>query len=407
MNISVKNILLICALTSQTVVAADEEADTKLQSVSSLGEIFEEGKISGNLRSMYAGYSKKEQGEKDVYTTAAGGHLKYETAELNGFNGAAAFATTHDLRFATGDRSVKQNDELSSSKGRYTTLSEAYINYTYDDFNFRAGRQLIDTPLADSDDIRMIFNTFEAFIATYETSHFNFIAGKLQKWQGVDAGLDDGWVKTAEDGTYFGGAVYSNDIMEANAWYYNITKFTNAAYFDATLSHEINDDFSILTAAQYLKQNEIDNSATEASIYGFLVEASAYGFTFSTAYNKSQKESGKGSFSGFGGGALFTNMDTMILDEITNDRDARAVVGGISYEMDDLTLSYAYGDFKGKADSLGDKAHITEQNIAAEYSVIADKFTLSAIYAIERDKESSMKSENDWNRLQIMASYNF
>lgn len=407
MNTSVKNILLICALTSQGVMAADEEVNTKPHGVSSLEEIFEDGKISGNLRSIYAGYSKKEQGANDVYATAAGGHLKYETAELNGFNGGAAFATTHDVGFATGGRGVKQNDELSSSKGSYTMLSEAYINYTYDDFNFRAGRQLIDTPLADSDDIRMIFNTFEAFIATYETSHFNFIAGKLQKWQGYDAGLDDGWVKAGEEGTYFGGAVYSNDMMEANAWYYNITKFTNAAYFDATLSHEINDDFSILTAAQYLKQNEIDNSATKASIYGFLAEASAYGVTLSAAYNKSEKESGKGSFSGFGGGTLFTNMDTMILDEITNDRDARAVVGGISYEMDDLTLSYAYGDFKGKADSLGDKAHITEQNIAAEYSVIADKFTLSAIYTIEKDKESSLKNENDWNRFGVMASYTF
>jgi hypothetical protein len=407
MNTSVKNILLICALTSQALIAADEDGKTKADAVSSFGQIFEEGKVSGNLRSIYAGYSNKEQGVNDVYATAAGGHLKYETAELEGFSGAAAFATSHDMGFATGDRGVKQNDELSSSAGKYTTLSEAYINYAYDDFNFRAGRQLIDTPLADSDDIRMIFNTFEAFIATYETSHFNFIAGRLQKWQGVDAGLDDGWVKTGEDGTNFGAIVYSDDMMEANAWYYNITKFINAAYFDATLKHEINDDFSILGAAQYLKESEIDNSATEASIYGLKAEAALYGFTFSAAYNKAKKEEGKASFSGFGGGTLFTNMDTMILDEITNDRDAKAVVGGISYEMDDLTLSYAYGDFKGKADSLGDKAHIVEQNIGLEYSVIEDKFTLSAIYAIEKDKESSSKSENDWNRLQIMASYSF
>ncbi len=160
-------------------------------------------------------------------------------------------------------------------------------------------------------------------------------------------------------------------------------------------------------AVQYLRENEIDNSGTEASIYGLLAEASAYGFTLSAAYNKSEKESGKASFSGFGGGTLFTNMDTMILDEITNDRDARAIVGGISYEIDNVTLSYAYGDFDGKADSMGDKAHIVEQNIGLEYSVIEDKFTLSAIYAIEKDRESSVKTENDWNRLQIMASYNF
>lgn len=390
MNTSVKNILLICALTSQTLIASDEE-----------------GKVSGNLRSMYAGYSLKEQGEKDLYATAVGGYLKYETAELNGLNAAAAFATSHDIGFATGERGVKQNDELSSSDRKYTTLSEAYINYVYNDFNFRAGRQLIDTPLADSDDIRMILNTFEAFIATYKTSLFNFIAGKLQKWQGYDAGLDHGWVKTGEDGTYFGGIVYSDSVIKSNAWYYNITKLTNASYFDATFSYGISDSSSIVGAAQYLRESEIDNSGVEASIYGLKAEAALYGFTFSAAYNKAKKEEGKASFSGFGGGTLFTNMDTMILDEITNDRDARAVVGGISYAIDDLTLSYAYGNFKGKADSLGKKAHITEQNIKAEHSVIADKFTLSAIYAIENDKENSLKNENDRSRLQIMASYSF
>lgn len=219
--------------------------------------------------------------------------------------------------------------------------------------------------------------------------------------------LDDGWVKTGEDGTLFGGITYSKDTMEANAWYYNISKLTNATYLDAKFSYGINDDLSILGAVQYLRENEIDSSGTEASIYGLLAEVSAYGFTLNAAYNKSQKESGKSSFSGFGGGALFTSMDTMILDEIANDRDARAIVSGISYEIDNVTLSYAYGDFNGKADGMGDKAHIVEQNIGLEYSVIEDKFTLSTIYAIEKDRESSAKTENDWNRLQVMASYNF
>lgn len=407
MSKSLKSIVLISTLAYSATTMADEIVKAEQNEISTIGQIFEEGKVSGNIRSMYAGYNIKKENENNIYATALGGYLKYETAELNGFSAAAAFATSHDIGFVTGDKGVKQNDELSSSEGKYTVLSEAYLNYKYDDFNFRAGRQVIDTPLANSDDIRMIQNTFEAYIATYEIYNFNFMVGKLQKWQGYDAGLNDGWIKTGEDATYFGGAVYADDMMKVNGWYYNITKLTNAAYFDATLMCEISSDLSATGAVQYLNESEISLSGTKADIYGVKAELSAYGFTLSAAYNKSQKKAGKSSFSGFGGGALFTSMDTMILDEIANDRNAKAMVGGISYEIDDLTLSYALGDFKGEADSFGEKAHIVEQDIGMAYNIIEDKFSVSAVYAVQADRENSAKTDNDWSRLQIKASYNF
>ncbi|MCW9067841.1 MAG: OprD family outer membrane porin, partial [Sulfurimonas sp.] len=347
-------------------------ASCSMLNAADIAQMFENAKVSGELRSVYAGYKQEKAGESDTYATAFGGELKYELAELNGFSAAAAFRISHDIGALTGEEG-KQNAELSSSDGEYTVLSEAYLNYKNGDFNFRGGRQVIDTPLADSDDIRMIPNTFEAYIATYELPNFIFMVGNLQDWQGVDAGLDDEWVKTGEDGTWFGSVTYTADNIEASAWYYNITKQLNAAYFDASYNYNINDDVSILGAAQYLSQSEISNSGEEASIYGLLAEFSAYDLGVSLAYNHSQKQSGKTSFSGFGGGTLFSNMDIMILDEITADRDSRAIVAGLSYEIGDLTLTYAYGDFDGDADSIGDKANVVEQDIGFEYSIIAGK----------------------------------
>ncbi|MFA5233091.1 MAG: OprD family outer membrane porin [Sulfurimonas sp.] len=403
---SLINLSLFCLLISPLLVVANENIEAEKE-VSTINEMFEEGKISGEIRSMYAEYNLKKAGEKDIYATAIGGYLKYESAELNGFSAAAAFALSHDVGFATGDEGVKQNPELSSSDGEYSVLREAYLNYKSGDFNFRAGRQIIDTPLADSDDIRMIANTFEAYIASYQLSNFSFMAGKLQKWQGYDADLDIGWTRAGKDGTWFGGVSYADDMLEANAWYYNITKLTNAAYFDLTLGYEMNSDISLSAAVQYLNESEISSSATKADIYGALVELSAYGFTLGAAYNKSNRKAGKESFSGFGGGALFTSMDTMILNEITYDRDAEAVVGSISYEIDKLTLSYAYGNFDGDADGLGDRAHIVEQNIGAEYTVIEDKLLVRAIYAMQNNKESLVKTDNDWSRFQLMVAYSF
>lgn len=394
---------VVCGLMTPLFAFADESA----KEASTLKEMFEEGKISGEIRSMYVGYDLKKAGESDIYATAIGGHLKYELSELNGFSAATVFAISHDIGFATGEEGVKQNPELSSSDGEYTVLSQAYLNYRYRDFNLRAGRQIIDTPLADSDDIRMIANSFEAYIATYELENFSFMAGKLQKWQGYDADLDNGWVKTGEDGTWFGGVSYADETLEANAWYYNITKLTNASYFDIAVNYETEDEISASIGLQYLNESEISASGVQADIYGAFIEGSAYGFTLGAAYNRSSKNSNKGSFSGFGGGTLFTSMDIMILDEITQDRDAEAMVGALSYDIDKFTFGYAYGDFKGDTDGAAQKAHIVEQNIGVEYIIEEEKLSARFIYVDHKDKESSIKTDDDWERFELALSYSF
>ena len=400
--------LSIAAILVMPIVlyAGEKPNETRFVEADTLEEMFKYSALSGNLRAVYGEYNNKEVSTKDTYATAIGGNIKYELAPLNGFNAAIGFSTSHDINFANG-QDDKQNADYSSSKNKYTALSESYVNYKHNNFNFRVGRQVIDTPLADSDDIRMIYNTFEAYIATYALSNFNFTAGKLQKWQGFDAGLDNGWQKTGENGTYFGGVTFTSDIIDANAWYYNITELTNAYYTDATLKYELKKDISLAVSLQYLRESELKNSATQATIYGANTEISAYGFTFNTAYNKSKKMAAKDSFSGFGGGTLFTNMDTMILNEFTADREARAIVSGISYQVNDFKLSYAYGDFKGKADSLGDKAHVIEYDFGVEYNFVENGITLKTIYVVSQDKENSIKTDVDWNRFEIMASYSF
>lgn len=382
--------------------------EKEMKSVTTVEDMFTEGKVSGELRSMYAAYDKKASSETDIYATALGGEIKYETASLYGFSAGAAFITSQDLSFATGDKNKsRQNDELSSSSGSYTELSEAYLNYAYQGLNLRAGRQVIDTPLADSDDIRMIKNTFEAYVATYEISNFNFTAGFLNNWQGVDAGLDNKWSnETGQDGTWFGGAAFASDFVDASGWYYNITKSTNAAYVDLDLHYSFSDDTLLHTAFQYLNERELNNSNTEADIFGALAELETNGLVLNVAYNKANKLAGKSSFSGFGGGTLYTNMDTMILDEIAQDREATALVGALNYNIADFSIVYAYGDFKGDKDSGGTKAHIVEQDMGIEYS-LNDSFSASVYYIISSDEESTAKTNYDWERTQVALVYSF
>jgi len=363
------------------------------------------GKTSGELRFLSSGYNNDNA--TNTYATAVGMQLKYELNQYKGFGGGVAFQTSHDINFATGD-GAKQNDELSGQKGSYTELTQAYVEYNYQKLNLRFGRQIIDTPLADSDDIRMIFDTFEAYIASYEMDKFSFMGGYLRKWQGVDASLDNHWVKTGKDGTFFGGVTFTNDYVEANGWIYNISKGTdaNTAFYVDVIGNYTYNDIIFHTGMQYLGESEEDDSGVKASIFGVMGEASFNQFTFNLAYNQSSKEKGKHSFRGFGGGSLFTNMDTMILDEITEDRDADAIMVGLAYEMDQFHFSYSYGDFNGDKNSAGKKAHIVEHDLGVEYT-LNDALTMNLSYIIDDNKEDTNSADFNDKNIRFFTSYSF
>ena len=379
-------------------------AEKDVSTVDSFKRMFNEGKVSGRVRAMYDGYNQEAIGVDDSYATSIGGILKYELADYKGFNAGVAVYTANNVSFATGS-GAKLTTELSSTSGSYTEMAEAYLNYKYEDFNFRAGRQVLDTPLADGDDRSMIQNTFNAYVLSYAYLGFEFMAGNIQSWQGVDADLDLGWSDTGSDGTNFGGVSYS-DGLELGVWYYNITKQTNAAYVEFGGSYDLDEHTNFHAMVQYLDEKELSASAIAADIYGAMLEITVHDFGFGLAYNKSEKKAGRQSFSGFGGGTLFTSMNTMILDEIANDRDAASYVAGVNYGIGDFGFLYAYGDFEGNKDGAGVKAHIVEQDIGLEYGVNED-LLVSAIYVISQDKEFDAKTSYDWQRAEVIVNYNF
>ncbi len=389
---------------------------TEISIVYQFKKMFQEGKVSGNLRSISSLFDNKLSA--DTYATAVGGELKYELAEFHGFNAGVAFRTTYDINFLSGQADNK-NEDLSGAKGDTTRLSEAYITYKNKEFNLRFGRQIIDTPLADSDDIRMIPNTFEAYMASYEMNNFSFMVAHLSNWQGYDAGLDNEWVKMGENGVNFVGVTYSDKVFDIDLWYYNISNASqedinngvvengnNSFYTDISGHFDMNKDVFLHLAVQYLKQSELDGSGVEANIYGTMTQVVMKNINFGLAYNFATREKEKRSFSGFGGGALYTSMDTMILDEITQDRRARAFVASFGCMISGIKFFYAHGDFSGDEDSVGVKEHIIAQNIGVEYTT-KNELILSAVYARHQNKEAPASTFYTDNYLRILASYNF
>jgi len=381
--------------------AIDQIAKVPVKDVSvveSFKSMFHDGKISGQLRLMYGDYNYKKTATNDTYATAIGGVIKYETASLNGFNGAAAVYTAHDIPFATG-KGASHNSELASQSGSYTEMAEAYLNYKYNTLNLRAGRQILNTPLADSDDIRIISNTFEAYILSYEHKGFSFLAGNIQSWQGFDAGLETPWQRTGIDGTNLIGLSYS-DTWESNAWVYNITGKTNVIYLDGGISYRHSNTLQLHTMVQFLDEQELSNSGVTATVYGGLFEAVFHAIGCNLAYNKAVVANNKSSFSGTGGGTLFTSMDTMILDNIAVNEDAEALTYGLTYEINNFNLLYANGNFWSNSEA------VREQDIQIEYN-FNDEFLVATIYAITEDKKQATKTDYDWDRFQFLVNYNF
>ena len=105
-------------------------------------------------------------------------------------------------------------------------------------------------------------------------------------------------------------------------------------------------------------------------------------------------------------GCYIPNMDAMILDEIIQDRSAKAFVVAIECTLRDINLLYTYGAFLGNKDSFGVKEHIVAHNVQAKYT-IKDQLTLSVIYAKHKNKKDPTSSFYTDNYLRILASYEF
>jgi hypothetical protein len=323
--------------------------------------------------------------------------------------------TSHSIAALSGDDAQDEYDPfLASTEKNYTELAEAYINYAYEGLNIRAGRQLIDTPLADSDDISMTPHTFEAYVASYTLKDLGvtFIGAHVKNWQGVDADYENvtnnRWADTGANGTWMAAATYASDAIEVGMWYYDVTKAAKAVYTDATATITMSEDVAFKLGAQYLSEQESDNSTIEGSIAGVMGEALFFGATAMLAYDRVSVADGKQIFEGFGGGSSYTNMQSMTAGALHDGSygDGSSVVASLGYEILGANVFAAYGDFKADAVGAGEKAHVSEIDLGVEYTY-NEEVALSLYYVIGEDKESNTKTEFDNDYIQLTLNYNF
>ena len=389
----------------------------------SFSEMFEKSLLSGQIRSGYLTVNPEVSGENTLDDFAIGGQFKLETASLSGISLGAAFYTSHSITRPDGD---DFNDEMTSLVKHYDLLAEGYINYAVEGLNVRLGRQLIDTPLADSDDIRMTPHTFEALVGNYDLAEgFTFTAGWLTRWQGVDAGYprdaEFGDMVSKSDGTFMHGRPYDDDRFEANAWYYSVVDVVHAFYGDIVVPISLSNAMSMTVGAQVSLQSDDTNAETLAEVgsevggefYGIMLEVEAGYFSLGAAWNHAEIDEGETLFGGWGGGPFFTNIDTSVANEFAAGQDADSYTLALGFDLvgmgvDGLSLGYTFGHYEGGSDPFDSSAdaEVEEHNFSLEY-VISDSWSVDAVYVLSDDKENSADTEWDYDRFQTRVTFAF
>ena len=199
-----KKNLVISTITAGLLVSVN------VQAADSLSTMFSEGKVSGEIRE-FSINREVLKSASDNYTRSAnaiGGHLKFETADYNGLSfGTAAYTTNGFLNDKDKTDYEKVDPSLlGQDNENYTILGEAYLQYKYGKTTFKGGRQNLNTPLAGTDDARMLPNLFEAYMLTN-----NDIA---------DTTITLGHLSKFAQGTF--GKVYGSGLFATTGGYSNI-----------------------------------------------------------------------------------------------------------------------------------------------------------------------------------------
>ena len=286
-------------------------------------EPFENMGTDGELR--FGAVQLKNLEGKNTSTIALGGHLSLETQPIKGISAGVSFYTTNAL--------FGKNTEvmfLGSENQSYSIVGEAYIQADVSDTNIKVGRQIIETPFINSDDIGIVPDIVEGYSLTNQSlPETSIVLGAFDKWSGIDSPKPEKFSKMQNSGDFvlMSGLIYEgirNTTLQA--WNYKIDN-NNWSYLEGNYEKE---NFSL--AGQYSHQGEGNN------LYGFNTVVNFNRLSLHTAYNKANGVVSNG----FGGGPFFTSSEDHTIHETLNNE---AILMGVEYNLDNLRVALTHVNF--------------------------------------------------------------
>lgn len=414
-----------------------------------LSSMFSEGKTSGQIRTFYINRDDTTKPDNQI-ATAIGGHLKFETADYEGLSFGTAFYTTNRiLRDLESDDDTMLNTTLLSNDGSsYSIVGEAYVQYKRGNTAFKAGRQKLDTPLAGSDDARMLPTLFEAYVLSNTdventtliaahvtriapgsfanaynggivgaTAGYTAVPGNTALYQGEFTDMGTWAIGENTAGVSALAAIYANDYIKLQAWDYYAHDILNAFYGQADVSWNclISDAVKPFAAAQIIKENGMGDYATQDvdSLYwAAKFGASIGGFKAYLAYSQQSEADtpdealNNSTLSPWGGMPAFTQgMVTrhMFLAGTT----ATKVAATYNFKSHGVNLSATgyYASFDMDENSgYGTARTAKEPGFDIQYYPEAVK---NLQLRLRGNFPTEFGNDRDWNEYRFIANYNF
>jgi hypothetical protein len=373
-----------------TIIALDVDAE-------SLSSAFEKTKVDGYERGTYQSHDVKN--DKTYKDDALGGKLHFETGAFRTLSvGASVYSSTAIFNDDNGGLIPLRGENEKS----YAILGEAYLKSEFGNSMLKVGRQEIETPFAQVDDIGMVPNTFEASIfENHDIADTTLFLGQIQRMAGVDAEVVDAFTNVnGSNHMQVVGLSYEGvkDLTLA-AWYYRLkgAEIESIGFLEADYEKSLgNRTFAL--GLQYAEQDY--RQGEDAKVYGATVSATEnrLGLTLGTAYTK---VSGNAVTSGFGGGPFYSNSEYLILDNA--GREGKALWVGGEYDVSKMGLN-------GLTVSLGKVTLTNEFNKEAGETDLVLSYELNdafEIHAIASELNGANVGEDDAKHLRVFASYNF
>lgn len=354
--------------------------------------------------------------------TSFGGEFGFNTAQFHGFQAHIAAYVSQSLDFVNPDKNDLNEDFFAKDLDSFAYIAEASINYSNDFFQTKIGRIRVETPFANSDDIRMAPNTFEGAWANIDYSdkvktqllYFNRWAGYDSQDESTGAFQNEFKDLVSSDSFGMTGASITYEYAknsEVSFWYNYVDKMSAMAYAEVIGIYFIDgEDFHVDYGLQAANIQELENSNVEGNVFGAMSIFHYKGAFFGGAYNIALSENGKYVTNGFGGGPYYTSLDEATISSISeagsaytsgpnNNAESFRIGAGYEFErvsINGLVLELVYGEL------YSDNGRITEKDAILTYD-ITDRWYLEGTYT----NYKSTSNKNTFDRALVRLEYKF
>ncbi len=330
--------------------------------------------------------------DQDGSSVALGGYLH---SDLTIYDGVVLGVSLHSTNPLFGSNDSRGIGFFDANNKAYSILDEAYLKLNVRNSTITLGRQELDTPFVNSDDIGMIANRYEAYtMISEDLIDTTLMASYITRMSGVDSDNPSHFSRVNGDKNALAlGASYGGfDGVGLNLWYYDFRDEVSIVYGD--LNYELDQNNLHYSLVLQVADEDFKDSE-DAFIYGAAFGVRYSDVTLSIAYNKSKDGTAS---NGFGGGPFLTSMEHLTLAESGDDGEVLSY--GVELDLDEFVPNSSL--YISRSDLSSKSEDANELDLVLGYE-ISDDFGLDLIYS---DVDDDINGD-DFTNVRFFINYNF